>query len=259
MRFHLFTLFPEMFAGPLDVSILKRAKRAGVIEIAIHDIREGATDRHRTVDDTPYGGGAGMVMMAPPIVTAVETALGPDLATTPIIVLSPSGRRFTQAMARRLAASPSLALICGHYEGIDDRVTDILHAEEVSIGDFVLSGGELAAMVIVDTVSRLVPLVIDAASLVEESHGSGLVEYPHYTRPAVYRDHAVPDVLLSGHHGEVARWRREMSLRRTAQRRPDLLAQATLTEAERALAASVAADAASDDSSSPENDGQQST
>lgn len=250
MRFDLFTLFPEMFAGPLDVSILKRAKKAGVIEIAVHDIREGATGRHRTADDTPYGGGAGMVMMAPPIVHVVEAALGSDLATTPIIVLSPSGRRFTHEMARRLAISPRLALICGHYEGIDARVTDILGAEEVSIGDFVLSGGELAAMVVVDAVSRLVPSVIDAASLVEESHGAGLVECPHYTRPAVFREHAVPEVLLSGNHAEIARWRREMSIRRTAQRRPDLLASADLTDAERALADAVKAAREGDDSAS---------
>lgn len=235
MQFHLFTLFPEMFAGPLDVSILKRAKKAGVIEIAIHDIRDGATGRHRTTDDTPYGGGAGMVMMAPPIVSVVEAALGPDLDSTPIVVLSPSGRRFTQEMARRLATYPRLALICGHYEGIDARVTDVLGAEEVSIGDFVLSGGELAAMVVVDAVSRLVPRVIDAASLREESHSAGLVEYPHYTRPAIYRDRAVPEVLLSGNHAAIARWRREMSIQRTAERRPDLLASAHLTEADRAL------------------------
>ena len=240
MRFDVFTLFPEMFAGPFDASILKRASAAGTIEIAIHDIRDWTTDRHRTADDTPYGGGAGMVMMAPPIVAAVEETLGDDLGATPVVVLSAAGRRFTQEVARELATKPRLALVCGHYEGIDERVTVVLGADELSIGDFVLTGGELAAMVVVDAVARLVPGVIDPASISEESHDLALVEYPHYTRPAIFRGLAVPDVLLSGHHGEIARWRREEAVRRTARRRPDLLALADLSDDERALAVKVA-------------------
>ena len=236
MRVDIFTLFPDMFAGPLDASILKRAQVAGLISVAVHDIRDWTTDRHRTADDTPYGGGAGMVLMAPPIVAAVEATLGDDLGQIPVILLSAAGRRFNQAVARELAARPRLVLVCGHYEGIDDRVVEILGADELSIGDYVLTGGELAAMVVVDAVARLVPGVIDAASVVEESHDLGLVEYPHYTRPATFRGLPVPDVLLSGHHAQIARWRREQAVRRTARRRPDLLAHAGLSGAERAIA-----------------------
>ena len=236
MRFDLFSLFPEMFTGPFDVSILKRARASGAIEIAVHDIRDWATGKHRTADDTPYGGGAGMVMMAPPIVAAVEATLGEERATTPVVVLSAAGRRFTQAVARELAVLPRLALVCGHYEGIDERAAAVLGADELSIGDFVLTGGELAAMVVVDAVARLVPGVIDAASIAEESHDAGLLEYPHYTRPAEFRGLGVPEVLLSGHHAQIARWRREEAIKRTARRRPELLAATGLTEAEQALA-----------------------
>jgi len=239
MRFDIYSLFPAMFAGPFDASILKRAQSSGAIELAVHDIRDWAAGKHRTADDTPYGGGAGMVMMAPPIVAAVEATLGSDLATTPVVVMSAAGRRFTQAVARELAALPRLALICGHYEGIDERAAAVLGADELSIGDFVLTGGELAAMVVVDAVARLVPGVIDAASIAEESHDSGLLEYPHYTRPAEFRGLTVPEVLLSGHHAEIARWRREEAIKRTARRRPDLLAGAGLTERERELVRAV--------------------
>ena len=241
-RFDIFTLFPRMFVGPFDASILRRARDAGIIAIDLHDIRDWTTDRHRTADDTPYGGGPGMVMMAPPIVAAVEQVVGEDLDRTAVIVLSASGRRFTQAVARELAGMPRIALVCGHYEGIDERVAEVLGADELSIGDYVLTGGEIAAMVVVDAVARLVPGVIDPASIAEESHDLALVEYPHYTRPAVFRGHGVPEVLLSGHHAEIARWRREQSIRRTAQRRPDLLAQASLTEAERDLAGRLSAE-----------------
>jgi len=237
MRFDLFTLFPEMFAGPFEASILKRARAAGTIVIGVHDIRDWTTDRHRTADDTPYGGGAGMVMAAPPIVAAVEATLGDEFASTPIVVLSPAGRRFTQEVARDYAGRQRLALICGHYEGIDERVVEALGADELSIGDYVLTGGELAAMVVVDAVARLVPGVIASASIAEESHDVGLVEYPHYTRPLRFREREVPPVLLSGHHAEIARWRREQAIRRTARRRPDLLPLADLTEAERRIAA----------------------
>ena len=235
MRFDIFTLFPGMFAGPLNESILKRAQAANLVEIAIHDIRDWTTDRHRTADDTPYGGGAGMVMMAPPIVAAVEETLGDDLATAEIILLSAAGERFSQSLARELATADRIALICGHYEGVDERVVTILGARELSIGDYILTGGELPAMVVLDAVARLVPGVIDAASIAEESHEQSLVEYPHFTRPAVFRDQAVPAVLFSGHHANIERWRREQAIRRTARRRPDLLAKAELTPAERAI------------------------
>jgi tRNA (guanine37-N1)-methyltransferase len=241
MRFDVFTLFPEMFAGPFDASILKRARERGAVVTAIHNIRDWTTNRHHTADDTPYGGGAGMVMMAPPIVAAVEATLGEERATTPVMVLSAAGRRFTQNDARELAARSRLALICGHYEGIDQRVIDVLQADEVSIGDFVLTGGELAAMVVVDAVARLVPGVIEAASLAEESHGVGLVEYPHYTRPVSFRGLTVPEVLLSGHHAQIARWRREEAVRRTASRRPDLLVHADLSDEEREIAVTATA------------------
>ncbi|MBA2519796.1 MAG: tRNA (guanosine(37)-N1)-methyltransferase TrmD [Chloroflexia bacterium] len=239
MRFDLFTLFPGMFAGPLDESIIKRAQAANLIQIAIHDIRDWTTDRHRTADDTPYGGGAGMVMMAPPIVAAVESTLGNDLGGTPIILLSAAGEPLSQKIARELAGRRRLAMICGHYEGVDERVVTVLGARELSIGDYVLTGGELAAMVVLDAVARLVPGVIDAASVAEESHETGLVEYPHYTRPAAFRDETVPEVLLSGHHAQIAQWRREQALRRTARRRPDLLTGLDLSERERAIIAEV--------------------
>ena len=236
MRFDVFTLFPGMFAGPLDESIIKRARAAGLVEIAIHDIRDWTTDRHRTADDTPYGGGAGMVMMAPPIVTAVEETLGDELPETEVILLSAGGELFRQSVARELATRRRIALICGHYEGVDERVVSTLGARELSIGDYVLTGGELPAMVVLDAVTRLVPGVIDAASIAEESHEQSLVEHPQYTRPATFRGLVVPDILMSGHHANIARWRREQAIRRTARRRPDLFATADLTADERRLA-----------------------
>jgi tRNA (guanine37-N1)-methyltransferase len=214
-----------MFEGPLSESIVKRAIASGTIAIGIHDIREWATDKHRTADDTPYGGGAGMVMKAPPIVEAVESVLGDEIGSTRIVIMSAAGRRFSQPIAQELAGSQRIALICGHYEGIDQRVADILQADELSIGDFVLTGGELPAMVIADTVIRLVPGVIDAASIADESHADvdePMVEYPHYTRPVSFRGHDVPEILLSGHHARIDAWRREQAKQRTRDRRPDL-------------------------------------
>lgn len=243
MRFDLFTLFPGMFAGPLNESILQRARSAGLIQIDVHDLRDWTTDRHRTADDTPYGGGAGMVMMAPPIVAAVEATLGDDLGAVPVILLSAAGEQFTQRLARELAGQRRLALICGHYEGIDERTATILGARELSIGDYVLTGGELPAMVILDAVARLVPGVIDDASSAEESHEAGLVEYPHYTRPTAFRGLTVPEVLISGHHANIARWRRDEAIRRTARHRPDLLLGVELTEREREIASAEQPDA----------------
>lgn len=225
LRIDIFTLFPAMFTGPFSESIIKRARARGIVEIALHDIRDWAHDKHRMADDTPYGGGAGMVMKAPPIVEAVEAVLGDELGSAHIAIMSAGGRGFTQTIARDLSLCSRLVLICGHYEGIDERVSEILEADELSIGDFVLTGGEIAAMVIVDATIRLVPGVIDAQSIAEESHGphTPAVEYPHYTRPASYRGREVPDVLRSGHHREIDRWRAEQSRRRTARWRPDLL------------------------------------
>lgn len=231
MRVAIFTLFPAMFEHSLGQSIVGRARAAGLLSLELHNFRDATTDRHRTVDDYPYGGGAGMVCKPEPLFTAVEAASLPT--GTPVILLTPQGVLFTQRIAERLAGYPALALVCGHYEGVDERVRTDLATEELSIGDYVLSGGEPAAIVVVDAITRLLPGAIDAASTVEESHHEGLLEYPHYTRPALYRGLAVPEILLSGNHAAIARWRRLQSIRRTYERRPDLLASASLTIKER--------------------------
>ena len=223
MRFDIFTIFPGIFTGPFDESIIKRAVLSGKVEIYIHDIREFGIGRHRSVDDTPYGGGAGMVMAAPPIFEAVEHALGDALGSLPVILTSASGRPFTQRAAYELSARERIAIICGRYECIDQRVRDNLVTDEYSIGDYVLTGGELPAAVMVDAITRLIPGVIDAESLAEESHSGDFLEYPHYTRPLEYRGWNVPDVLLSGHHGRIARWRQEQAEEVTRRVRPDLL------------------------------------
>ena len=238
MRFDIFTLFPEMFTGPLDASIIGRARAEGLVEVALHNPRDVTTDRHHVVDDYPYGGGAGMVMKPEPLFAAVEAAYQGG----PIILLSPQGRLFTQAVARELAAEPHVTLLAGHYEGVDERVREHLATDEISIGDFVLTGGELAAMVIVDAVSRLLPGVLAPGSTDEESHTAGLLEYPHYTRPVEFRGWRVPGILLSGHHAAIARWRRKEALRRTKERRPDLLAQAELSAEDRKLLAEMDAE-----------------
>jgi tRNA (guanine37-N1)-methyltransferase len=244
MHFDIFTLFPEMFRGPFDESILARARARGLIEIALHNPREATTDRHHVVDDYPYGGGAGMVMKPEPLFAAVEAAQAAQAEHPggPIILLSPQGRVFTQAVARELAAEPRVTLICGHYEGVDERVRDHLCTDELSLGDFVLTGGELAAMVIVDAVARLLPGVMASGSTEEESHTAGLLEYPHYTRPPEFRGWRVPDVLLSGNHAAVARWRRKEALRRTRARRPDLLARVELSKSDHKLLAEIEAE-----------------
>ncbi len=225
MRFDILTLFPAMFTGPLTESILKRAQQAGLLDVRLHDIRAWASDKHHTADDAPYGGGAGMVMKAEPLAACIRAVLAEE-QPAPVILMSPDGELFTQAIAQELARAPRLLLVCGHYEGLDERLRATLITRELSVGDYVLTGGELAAMVVVDAVARLVPGVIDAESTAEESHSDGLLEYPHYTRPAIWEGLPVPPVLVSGHHGEVAKWRRHERLRRTLARRPDLLARA---------------------------------
>jgi len=243
------TLFPGMFQGPLQESILKRAQERGLVEIGIHDLRAWTHDRHRTADDAPYGGGAGMVMKPEPVFEAVE-ALSRGSDST-VVVLSAQGDPFTQRRAEALAARPHLLLVCGRYEGLDDRIPAGLGALELSIGDYVLTGGEVPAMVLLDAVIRLIPGVLgDASSAESDSFSTGLLEHPHYTRPPVYRGMAVPEVLLSGDHQAVARWRRKEALRRTRARRPDLLLQAQLTEQDRRLLAEI-----DEEEHSPRGDG----
>lgn len=243
MRYDILSLFPSMFDGPFGESIIRRAVEAGQVSIAVHNIRDYAPGKHRMTDDMAYGGGGGMVMKPEPIFNAVEAVLGDDSPSlwagegappVPVILLSPQGRLFTHSVARELARESRLVLVCGRYEGIDERVREHLCTDEISIGDYVLSGGELAAMVVVDAVTRLLPGVLgDPGAPFEDSHADGLLEYPHYTRPAEYRGHCVPPVLLSGHHAKIVRWRRQASLRRTFLRRPDLLARARLSEADK--------------------------
>ncbi len=245
-RIDILTIFPGMFAGggPLGTSIIGRAVALGQVDMRVHDLRGWAYDRHKSVDDYPYGGGAGMVMKAPPIVEAVEAVLGDDQHRTPrvpVLLMSAAGRTFSQAMAHDLAACDRFVLLCAHYEGVDQRAISLCVTEEVSIGDYVLTGGELAAMVITDAVVRLLPEVIDAASLHEESFAEGLLEYPQYTRPPEYRGLSVPPILTSGDHAKVAQWRREQALIRTRARRPDLLPDAPLTAADRRFLVSLAA------------------
>jgi len=241
MHFDILTLFPRMFETPFEESIVHRAIEQGLVSVAIHNIRDFATDKHRVTDDTPYGGGGGMVMKPEPIFRAVESILGGDVApSTPVILLSPQGRSFTQAVAWELAAHPRLVLICGRYEGVDDRVRCALANDEISIGDYVLTGGEIPAMVIVDAVTRLVPGVLgDPSAAAKDSHADSLLEHPQYTRPAVFRGHAVPEVLLSGNHAAVDLWRRRQALLRTYERRPDLLRAADLADEEQAFLESL--------------------
>ena len=235
MRIDILTLFPGFFAGPWDESIVKRAREAGVLDIQVHNIRDWAEGKHRVCDDYPFGGGPGMVMKPEPLVDAIEAIRAMGEAGGPVVLLTPQGRVLDQALVRELAGERRLLLVCGHYEGVDERVVERAITHEISIGDYILSGGEPAALVLLDAVARLVPGVVGSGeSLVEESHSAGLLEYPQYTRPADFRGIRVPDILLSGHHAEIARWRRQQRLLRTAQRRPDLLAQAEITDAERA-------------------------
>jgi tRNA (guanine37-N1)-methyltransferase len=247
VRIDIFTLFPQMFASPFDSSILKRAANQGLVNINLHNIRDYTHDKHHTADDYAYGGGAGMVLKPEPVFEAVEMIAesaskgemaGKKMAT---ILLTPQGRLFSQAVAVELAQFDWLLLICGHYEGVDERIREYLNADEISIGDYVMTGGELAAMVVTDAVVRLLPGVLGSGeSLLHESHTGGLLEYPQYTRPEKFRDWSVPEVLLSGNHGEIARWRRQQSVCRTALRRPELLKVAELTMEEKRMADEIA-------------------
>ena len=232
MRIDILTLFPEMFAGPFGASILKRAADRGIVDIRLHNIRDYTHDRHHVVDDTPYGGGAGMVLKPAPVCEAVEAVQAEGEVCAEVVLLSPGGRLFSQAIAAELAQKPRLMLIAGHYEGIDERVKTVID-DQISIGDYILSGGEIPAMAVTDAVLRLVPGVLGSSqSLLDESHSRGLLEYPHYTRPPQYRGLKVPTVLLSGNHAEIDRWRRQEALKRTLQQRPELLEKAELSEAE---------------------------
>jgi tRNA (guanine37-N1)-methyltransferase len=236
LRFDIVTIFPRMIEAGLAEGVVSRGIGRGLLDIAIHDVRDHTSDRHRTVDDVPYGGGPGMVMKPEPIVRAVEHIRATRGEPEAVILLTPQGRPFRQSEAVRLSGLRHVALLCGRYEGIDERVRELVATEELSIGDYVLSGGELAALVVVDAISRLVPGVVgDEQSVEEDSFARGLLDHPHYTRPGEFAGLRVPDVLLSGHHAEVRRWRRKAALRRTLERRPDLLAAAALDDDDRAL------------------------
>ncbi|MBI2836241.1 MAG: tRNA (guanosine(37)-N1)-methyltransferase TrmD [Chloroflexi bacterium] len=240
MRIDILTLFPEMFSCVLGTAIFKRAAERQDVRINVQNIRDCTHDRHHTVDDYPYGGGAGMVLKPEPIfeaVDAIRAEVPPEEAESiPIILMSPQGRLFSQQVALELSGQSHFILVCGHYEGVDERVVEHLVTDEISIGDYVLSGGELAAMVVADAVVRLVPGVLGSEiSAIDDSYATGLLEYPQYTRPADYRGWAVPEVLLSGNHAEIARWRREQALLRTMKRRPDLIDKANLSEQDKRL------------------------
>jgi tRNA (guanine37-N1)-methyltransferase len=245
MQFDVFTILPEVFPAYLDTSILKKARERGLIHVRLHNIRDYTRDKHHTTDDTPYGGGGGMVMKPEPIFEALESVLGlaspPDSSqpasphkgafSNPIILLTPQGRVFNQAIAEELSQHEHITLICGRYEGIDERIRQHLVTDEISVGDYVLTGGELPALLLIDAVARLLPGVLgDPTGAADDSHAMGLLEYPHYTKPAEFRGWKVPDVLLSGDHGKIERWRREQALTRTFHKRPDMLAKAELSE-----------------------------
>jgi tRNA (guanine37-N1)-methyltransferase len=241
MRIDIFTLFPDMFQGPMTGSMLWKARDRGLLDLRIHNIRDYTQDRHRTADDTPYGGGGGMIMRADVVVRAVESVMGDALPGVPVILTTPQGRLFSHDIAVELASHERIAIVCGHYEGLDERVSELVITDAISIGDYVLTGGELPAMVMVDAIIRHIPGVLGAEGAAgRDSHADGVLEGPHYTRPAEFRGLGVPQVLQEGNHAAIARWRREQGLRRTWRYRPDLLLKARLTDAERYLLATFA-------------------
>lgn len=232
MRFDVITIFPEIFSGVFDFGIVRRAVEAGLIEIHVHDLRDYTSDKHRQVDDRPFGGGAGMVMKPEPLFRAVET-VACDSPNTSVVLLSPQGRLFDQGLTEEYSRKPGIILICGRYEGVDERVAEHLVNDEISIGDYVLSGGEIPAMVVVDAITRLIPGALGCGESAEqESFSKGLLDYPHYTRPAEFRELRTPDVLLSGNHAEIERWRRRKSIEKTQRRRPDLIRNRAISETE---------------------------
>lgn len=241
MLFDVFTILPEIFPPYLESSILLRARQRGLIDVRVHNIRDYTDDKHHTTDDTPYGGGGGMVMKPEPIFEAVESVLGlatrahqPPTQPVPVILLTPQGRVFNQRVAEELSRYERIALLCGRYEGVDERIREHLVTDEISIGDYVLTGGELPALLIIDAISRLIPGVLgDPEGAQDDSHSMGLLEYPHYTRPPEFRGWSVPEVLLSGDHGKIERWRREQALLRTFNKRPDMLEKADLSDADK--------------------------
>lgn len=247
MQFEVFSLLPEVFPPYLETSILKRARERGLIHVALHNIRDYTRDKHHTTDDTPYGGGGGMVMKAEPVFEAVETVLGLTTPTPPgpagnipIILLTPQGRVFNQSIAQELSNHPRIGLICGRYEGVDERIREYLVTDEISIGDFVLTGGELPALLLIDAISRLLPGVLgDPTGADDDSHAMGLLEYPHYTRPPEFRGWKTPEVLLSGDHAKIDNWRRQQAIERTLKRRPDMLQKAELSKADLKFIASL--------------------
>lgn len=255
MRFDILTLFPEMLTGYFSHSILQRAQEAGHIEIGVHNIRDYAPGKHRVTDEPPYGGGGGMVLKAGPIFSAAETVMANAVSTAPpVILLTPQGRPFTQQVAYELTVERHIILLCGRYEGVDERVRRHLVTDEISIGDYVLTGGELAAMVVVDAVTRLLPDVLGACGAADQdSFSTGLIEGPHYTRPEEFRTWRVPEVLRSGHAAQIARWRREEALRRTWERRPDLLLSAQLSEEDKLFLANLAAEQVKNHFEQPED------
>ena len=236
MQFEVFTLLPEVFPPYLESSILQRARQRGLIDVRVHNIRDYTKDKHHTTDDTPYGGGGGMVMKPEPVFEAVESVLGISSVHAqptpfPIILLTPQGRVFTQRVAEELSRYERIALLCGRYEGVDERIREHLVTDEISVGDYVLTGGELPALLVIDAVSRLLPGVLgDPTGAEDDSHSTGLLEYPHYTRPPEFRGWKVPEVLLSGDHAKIEAWRREQALQRTFKKRPDMLEKAELSE-----------------------------
>ncbi|MBP6177506.1 MAG: tRNA (guanosine(37)-N1)-methyltransferase TrmD [Anaerolineales bacterium] len=242
MQFEVFTLLPEVFPSYLETSIIKRARERNLINVRVHNIRDYTHDKHHTTDDAPYGGGGGMVMKPEPVFEAIETVLGLNPSQTPpepasnipIILLTPQGRVFNQSIAQELSQHQHIALLCGRYEGIDERIREHLVTDEISIGDYVLTGGELPALIVIDAISRLLPDVLgDPTGAQDDSHAMGLLEYPHYTRPPEFRGWKIPDVLLTGAHVKIDKWRREQALLRTLKKRPDMLEKAELSKADK--------------------------